>query len=426
MTDAVPHHEHRLEVFSDTFVTFLYAASIHLIVAHLDYESLTMLESVGVLLIILFLLSDWLSRMRLPRLLRPGDEMSIAQQLFKTIFEVGGLYFLVVAWMMVVEEFGPAATVPVPTDPNVAPPFWDEHLTAERAFALFLIATSAWNLLMLRVMRSLKSFLLCGVNGTALDSEAMQKYGTRFYAFWQSLETEVTTTKNGSAIPSELKRIPLAIRAAVLQAVVRQGAQIPIIHIAWTNLAAAAILLIQDHRTADPTIILDAAKNLSLLHHHGATRWLLGVAALAMVYFTLTSKNHGKPLFLFFLSLLAVMALAWQFTEVFIVGLVLGIPVFFFFLACCSDRRQWKTICHACGGVLGSAGLSVFYLIHDSRQLLFYVAAQQVLVNVFLQYAAYDHSRRHKAPAVSLVVNQVVYQMTMQPPDAPPEDEKIS
>src|ERR1035437_2964119 len=104
--------EPSLRVVCDGFVTFLYAAAVHLIIAHSASRpgALSGRISFVVLLSILHLFSDWLSRVRLPWLLPPRDQVGTGSQLAKTLLEVGGLFFLVVAWLSLLEAAAPQSS----------------------------------------------------------------------------------------------------------------------------------------------------------------------------------------------------------------------------------------------------------------------------------------------------------------------------
>ena len=401
--ETLLHNENSLRWFSDSFVTFLYAAAVHLVIADFARPaSITLERSLEVLLLILFILSDWLSRMRLPRLLPTEDRVSIRNQLLKTTLEISGLFFLVLAWLALIESFSTSSTNTVGPGHSA---LWTGSLTPDRAFAFFLVATFLWNLLMLLVMRKIDwlDLVTMGIRGSALDSDKVKPYATTFWRFWQKLDTRVRGDfQQGS------RRAPrnfvLAQPVLLLEAVVRTGAQIVAHHIAWTNILAAAIILVKDSLWDAQSLVRPLEAVLEGIQANQTIETLVAILAVATLLLAITARKHGWKMCTFHLCIGLVLIAARFSVTGFALALVLGCPAGLFYLACwCEERTKrgevWRTLAGSTGFLL----LVAFYFMLQPRVLMFLVAVQQVVVNVFLQYAAAPETSVPDAEAPGLL-----------------------
>jgi hypothetical protein len=387
--EAITENGESLRNFSDAFVTFLYAASVHLIIAHfVKPSSVTTLRSLAVLLLILFIFSDWLSRMRLPRLLPAGDTFSFGSQLLKTTLEVSGLFFLVLAWLAIVEGFTPEPAQP--TMP-LRPGMWSEPLTPARAFALFLIATFFWNLLMLLVMKKLRwrDLALMGIDGSALQSDKVKPYAKRFWQFWEELE-KTTRAASEQGSHNALRNFMRAQPVLFFEAFVRAGAQIVVNHIAWTNIWAGCLILLPWFYPGSRTLASMVSAEAQRLHSSSATAPTLVVLAASQFLIILFAiKSHGWLVILFHVGTTAALLGALVSSTLFMAVLLFAVPtLLFYFGCCCPDSGAGARVLRCAAGSLGTILLLLNYFVLEPYMLMFLVAVQQVCVNIFLQYAA--------------------------------------
>jgi hypothetical protein len=386
--ETLLHNENSLRAFSDNFVTFLYAAAVHLIIADFARPApITVQRSIAVLFLILFVLSDWLSRMRLPRLLPTEDRVSIRNQLLKTTLEISGLFFLVLAWLALIESFSKSSEAIVVIDHSS---FWTGPLTPDRAFALFLVATFLWNLLMLLVMRKIgwRDLVRMGISGSALDSDKVKPYATRFWLFWQKLETRVRDDFEQGSHRAP-RNFLLAQPVLLLEAFVRTGAQIVVHHIAWTNILAAMFILVKGSLWDAEAVVHPVQVALEGVRANQTIEALLIFLAVATLLLAITVRMHGWKICAFHLCVTLMLLGAILSVTGFALALVLGCPTLLFYLASwCEERTRQGEVWRTLAGTVGFLLLVGFYFMLEPKVLMFLVAGQQVIVNVFLQYAA--------------------------------------
>jgi hypothetical protein len=397
--------EDSLRAASDAFVTFLYAASVHLIVAHSARPGpMTTQMSVVVLLFILFLFSDWLSRVRLPWLLPPGDEVGFRNQFAKTILEVSGLFFLVLAWLAAIEGNTKEST---PSFSWSTREFWDAlwaaPLNPYRAFAIFLLATFFWNLFMLLVMRQLTWLDLArlGMNGDALDSPNVEVYAKRFWQFRERLEERVAEGTKPAANKTA-HNLNLAIPVLLNEAFARTSAQIVAIHIAWASVSGAVIILIGDILFHDKSVGIAMGQKLAAIDWTSRAAAFVVISVLAFVviavlerretWTTWTLHTIGFSVFIFLAVIVSfLLSSSRSQIELVIISLVatLAGPTAIFLAASqCEKEGTPRKIVLWFAGSLGVMIMLLLYLMVESRVLMVIVAVQQVMVNGFLQYAA--------------------------------------
>jgi len=407
--------EQSLRVVCDTFVTFLYAAAVHLIIAHSVARpgALTVRLSVIVLLYILHLFSDWLSRVRLPSLLPADDPVSTGNQLAKTLLEVGGLFFLVLAWLSLLDATAPHVSLDFfslffgQRDGSV----WTTRLTPERAFAVFLSATFFWNLFMLKVMRQLRWVDLARLilAGDALDSEKVEVYAPRFWRYRQKLERRVESWRQQQLGAMAVVN-PFAFPALLVDAFVRGFAQLVAFHIAWAGILGCIVILLGDvvfdgrplamgmkaagNHLSWPFAILSfaafsvIAPAMDVLKTHG--NWNRPVTRALGRGGSVILRALGLSSFVFFGVKLSV-GLA-DFVCPFggwIIGFGAASQAVGFILAAHWGRTSRSRIFMLrLSGTLGAMAMFVVYLTLQARLLMIMLAVQQVVVNAFLQYAA--------------------------------------
>ncbi len=153
---------------ADGFVALLYGASVHLVIAEFIFKYST--RDIGrafvLLLVILYLFSDWFSRFRLPR--TPGKDISIGHRLAKNFLEAADLVFLVLAAVAVATD-----------ETQAALPF----------FVVFLFLTYLWNLVVFHAIDFLDLMpLIKGVlQGKVIEIEAVKLYAHRFHSAYLSM-----------------------------------------------------------------------------------------------------------------------------------------------------------------------------------------------------------------------------------------------
>src|SRR5258708_6770601 len=225
-----------LRTASDIFVTFLYAASIHLLIAvpHAA-KILSWPVSTLLLLAILHLFSDWLSRVRLPRLLPPTDELDVLVQMAKSVAEVAGLLFLLLAWIALIDSSS-----------NPQPIAWVVPFNSQLAFAVFLLLTFLWNLVLLVAMQQLswEDLTRFIISGTALKSDKLDFYGKRVVGLRDKLMR--LTDHAGQDIKNVVGRFILSVPFLFFDGCLRVIVQLVSIHIAWTSLFVSALLVIRN------------------------------------------------------------------------------------------------------------------------------------------------------------------------------------
>ena len=121
------------------------------------------LENIGLLVfIIVFLLFDWLSRVRLPHLIK--EDPKVWQQLFKAFLEVTGLVFLILLAVLFVSG---------------------KKENREAYAAVFLFVSLFWNAVQIKVMKELDFWPLLKaiVSGTVVDMEAVREYADKFLGY---------------------------------------------------------------------------------------------------------------------------------------------------------------------------------------------------------------------------------------------------
>lgn len=378
-----------LKVATNAFMTFLYAAAVHMILLHgVENDLVSSIRSSTVLfVIVLFFLTDWLSRTRLPALVR--DPISDVAQIVKTVLDLACLYLLLVAaltYLSVVHD-------PLANDTRTL------FLTY---VAAFLATTFVWNLQMFKIMKALSwsGLLSAAIKGTALQMQATSVYGARYVAFKQGLVANVSKKE---------KLDPLNVVGAA--SVVLIGGLIPqlvAIHLSIGNLALGLVLIV--HASSDSVGSLAQALPGELGHllssfaiwltaslRHPTVSFFFGMGAVGVVAGVQWLRLNQ------FWRWLAVGAFLLWFLQQFEVTRSIGVWIGVVFVACaipglCFVLAEETIELAVPSGLkpalrcIGSVALIVEYLL-----LLVYVPVviipiialvQHLSINFILQYAA--------------------------------------
>lgn len=390
-----PRPEHAFDESAYTFMTFLYAAAVHLVIAKaFESDALHRASDVFLLSLILFLFSDWASRARLPRLLpeNPAGYLYV----FKIALEIVCVFFLVSSFLLFVT--GSAAT----TDEEsvVAPAF---------AFGCFLIFTSCWDYLMIYIMKQLNVTSLSHsvwITGRAIDmKEAREEYLGKFDN-WKlerknqiKKATEETTNKLRFDPDHNIKHMLRGVVRAcrnefdlkVFEAAIASVAQFLANHILQANaIAGTALILNAAWLKRSPldalitkvaswppvydSITFGAATYIAVIgvacvvcaSFLPRKRWVLLVTVIAL---GVVAKTSSSPMVAPGLKLIAIVA-----------GIFLLSSTFYAF--------RDSTLCglaNRLGGWTIVGSLVLLYAMLPAQLLIALLAGQQVLVNAFLQ-----------------------------------------
>ncbi len=217
----------------DLFATFLYAISAEQIIA--ANFSKNGASFVG-LLMVLFLFLDWLSRVWLPWRLPYADirHRSVPLiQLAKSCLEIAGLYCLVTAFLMILQHSESAGYYNLPS-----------ILRSEYAwFAMFLLITLLWNLLMLAVMRNLSvaNILDFVIRGTAVDSEHVTEYAGNLTKLITKIDDLNRVLGRITSSPGEhILLFPVYAHPSILRGILCVFLQVFVFHLLIGNLLISA------------------------------------------------------------------------------------------------------------------------------------------------------------------------------------------
>lgn len=387
------------------FITFLYAAAVHLIIAKahdstlVDPKSASVLFQVIVLALILFLLSDWASRARLPRLLPESADIPGYLYVWKIIFEVIGVYFLVSAFLMMMVKHSERSTIDG-SDPLVA------------GFGMFLVATASWNYLMIYIMKELDvPSLIRAVcrTGSAIDMEKTRREYLGPFDDWkakqeQLLEEAVQHLKDQlSSDPQHATKhtihwaiVDLKTRghARLFEGVIASLSQFLANHVLYANAVAGGALIF--HSLYSGRTVLDALSGLLGEHSslfYGRLELNPTFAIISIILAMLACIVALRRPLVYFLCALVV-AVAFGTTLVVPNAdewLSLSGVIALIFLAsslCYTFRctRAAKTT-NRIGGFVILVPLVILYLCLPPYLLISMLAGQQVLANIFLQFS---------------------------------------
>lgn len=248
----------RLAIYAgeDIFLSFLYAAAVHIAILHLLQKEkaahLTLLGLLLVLGIIVFFGFDWLSRSRIRDQL--PEEFPLWSLLSKLTLDIGAVYCLVISCAIVIEA--------MPThDATSSVPY---HLTDLRvlrytagAYAVFAFL---WNLLILKVMKKLKwCDIVRGVaSGTVMSLPGVSEYaGGRLFEWameankrrdraWEKVKPEKDWTGWRMicvSIAASTKTIANELLVAVRRGIFRTLGELAGMHVSLSHVLVAMRLI---------------------------------------------------------------------------------------------------------------------------------------------------------------------------------------
>lgn len=393
--------EHGFDNSAYLFMTFLYGAAVHLVIAEAQASGRqTLVSSVFVLGLILFLLSDWASRARLPRLL---PEMSAATpagylRVCKVGLEVTGVFFLVSAFLLLV------------ADPHENGTKNAILLTAEAAFGVFLITTWAWDYVMINIMKDLNVAPLAGCvwTGAAIDDVTARKSYLEKFEAWKTkrqdaMKADIANTRLAlDANPENaaflmalggLKLYRARLELATFEAAVASTVQFLANHILHANIVAGITLLLgsiwnfgspidalatffgavvspYDYLRLSPAVSASVTAAALLLSAYVVdSKWFTAAALGAILVLVLLARFGAGEEWLELSALIAV--------------------VFLLSTSCYMFRNGRKgKVADRLGGFVVLFSLVLLYVGLPSRLLIALLAGQQVLANVFLQLGA--------------------------------------
>ncbi|HWR82088.1 MAG TPA: hypothetical protein VN285_02165 [Candidatus Deferrimicrobium sp.] len=206
----------------DAVTSLAYVSAAHVIIAHgTTYSGV---NSYMGLIIILFVFVDWLSRISIPQTFQLPEDQQLRRKpvliLAKSAIEILAVYCLVLAAVRFLTLLSLGELNGVQVDSDLV-----------RAFAVFLVASFGWNLLMLRVMHNLNVIPLsiALVKGTVFDMPGADTYTGGF--------KEHTRRKREAALNSLTFRSFLDLSMALIrEGMGRTIAQLVGHHITWVNL----------------------------------------------------------------------------------------------------------------------------------------------------------------------------------------------
>jgi hypothetical protein len=408
-SDVVSVPESNFRDSAYIFVTFLYAAAVHLVIAKANdltsSETLVrgLLFQALVVLLILFLLSDWASRSRLPRLLPESPRVPGFLHVVKTSLEVIGVFFLLSSFLRIIEQ----STNPAKLDTS----------PATAAFGCFLLATALWDYLLIYIMQKLTLkdlFKAVWCSGDAIDMEATRdEYLGRFNDWKQTRERLISFRRARQM--RQLKEDPdhtartsffgglgeylVKSYMVMFEGAVASLSQFLATHVLQAN-AIAGIALLWTFSTEGHPILERGFALVQGFLSPVILIFLITTATALSAWFLLRpwASVIAVPISLaLFLLLRQSPAAAVWLTLAGVVALIFLLSWFCYLFRKqpSNDTMNW------CGGLVIAVPLVLLYLMLPPYLLISLLATQQVLVNIFLQYGV-----RGRAPrGTTLVAN---------------------
>lgn len=318
-----------LQASALTFVTFLYAAAVHLVIHHSVLNPINYSTALGVLVLVVFMFSDWSNRTRIPS--NVIDNIPPVQLLAKTLLEIAGLFFLVISFLRFVHPQQPV----VPAT-----------LSAEPAFAFFLLFTWVWNMLIIYIMDKLDlsdlvPALICGSTDTLPKVNAhlgpFQRWRASLTSQYEERETRWQNLSRG-LFPEQAAILKHINRARNLFFMLLTGAVVAALHLLTFHVVLANLL----------------ASLLILLH---------SFAVQPLPFFPVGSRPSLPAIFASLLLCVVVASL-------------------------CFAAKRWQKVFRVIGASLVTIVLSAIYLLLAPTELVLLLAVQQILANLFLQAAS--------------------------------------
>jgi len=414
--------EHAFDESAYTFMTFLYAAAVHLVIAK-AYESNALRRASDVLLLclVLFLFSDWASRARLPRLLpeNPAGYLYVV----KICLEIICIFFLVSSFLLVVGGTPERSTTE------------DAGLSATLAFGWFLLATACWDYLMIYIMKKLDVISLSRsvwITGRALDmEEARKEYLAKFDKWKQRRRSEIFAAREETKrklnddpdhfVAHNFTAFACGCRdlchTSVFEGTVASVAQLLANHVLQANLVAGMALILNAVwlKGSPLDFIVGSQSPLYDAIHLRLAFYALSIGAALLVCALCLPKQR----WLFGIALAALILVAeFGSSPVVPTALKLGAIVSAIFLISTSfyafRNSGMGVLANRLGGWTIVFSLVVLYLMLPAPLLIALLAAQQVLANAFLQFGV--STERRLAPTVSVAPANPPTAWTANPP----------
>ncbi|HSY49523.1 MAG TPA: hypothetical protein VLC46_11975 [Thermoanaerobaculia bacterium] len=389
-----------LRLTTETFVTFVYAAAIHIIIhaGHERFFATTRRSATLLLLVVIFILSDWLSRTRLPWLIH--NPLTAYGQLVKTFLELTCLYLLLFSALIFIDAFDISKGALSPGRPS------GDHTSLFYIYiAIFLLATFAWNLHMFDVMKGANRRLwwhlfLATFTGKAIDLPAAQDY-TKRYSLFEKNALAAAAPRNGQFPVIRLLNIPavLGLRYIIPQSVA--------LHLSLGNIVLAITLLLHANRN-EPQPLVFYLNSTSIT---SACTWLVTwsawppvvfIGCLAFVWTCAALQQIRTNNFALWLLLFGgFVGVAAYYPETRFIAILLArlaaaafLPYVFYLASAEAFYFGWDTpsAVRSFFRTVASGLLFISYLlllaVCPPRFVPAVVVAQHLLINLFLQYAA--------------------------------------
>lgn len=224
---------HRVYTETERFVTFFYAAAANLILVFSIQNRIPVVITTGV---VVFLLFDWLSRIRLPaQIPNKPENGTISYILGKTLLEIVGVAVLVIALRDVLSNSKNVPGLEL-LGSAVIPGFG--------LFGAFAIITGLWNVLMLTQEDTPKyvKLLVGSFSGGVVDDPKVRKFRDRFIEIFKN-QTEQSEIDQESGNGHRLNGLEI-INTVLLPANTRIVGQLVGIHLSVGNFLSGLFLII--------------------------------------------------------------------------------------------------------------------------------------------------------------------------------------
>ncbi|MCJ7502323.1 MAG: hypothetical protein MUP80_04600, partial [Acidobacteriia bacterium] len=233
----------------DLFISFVYAAAANITIAHyLDnwQHPRPISGLLSILLMLMFLGSDWLSHARIRLQLPPDNRFEPGQSLGKFALDLGTVYLLTVAFVSLIDDM----------KGGIPQKGGSPALGAFTAFALFAIISWCWNLLVLDVMKPLNWSHLAkaSCHGNLPEIPEVQSYASEFLRRAKQEEEKIMSelkAKDRDVTSDDLQKLGRAVDRLKRRMKLRQGAlgwfgELVAVHVAFAHLVGGIALLVAE------------------------------------------------------------------------------------------------------------------------------------------------------------------------------------
>lgn len=408
--------------WGDAFTTLVYGSAINLLLAVDTGVELADIKPKGTsslltLAMIIFLSSDWVSRILLPHKL-PKDESS--QKLpptivIKTMCEVSGLFFLTASFVYILQNgkvndglsFLVVSVLNMFHNAVGSQPSSITKLSpvvgSLDGFALFLLVTFLWNLILLKIMSNLswRSSLLMSFKGDTLESNNVRTYSHKLLSTCDELKDNANQKCKQAASSGETWRvIAHTMSPHVFRSLCRVLFQLFANHMGWTCFIGA-IMVFFSSVFDDYKINLMGDNILIRVNAFASNPLVVGLLILSsvLVWFSvMTIKDRQariipRVIVCMFWLIYSAGFLFWQ-QSLLVIGFVaicIVIPCAIFLLAEILNELGHKNghrrVCIV-GATTMMLSLFFTYLLLPGEILLLFIAIEQVVLTLFLFFAA--------------------------------------